>query len=84
MCLKRGTHIMAEEAVMARNVCIVLKSGDDRSWQEKSEEAMTMMTQAVRVGTPLPDLTLPRLDGGTLGFGDLRGKKVLLFMWGSW
>ncbi len=45
---------------------------------------MTMMTQAVRVGTPLPDLTLPRLDGGTVGFGDLRGKKVLLFMWGSW
>jgi peroxiredoxin len=36
------------------------------------------------VGTPLPDLTLPRLDGGGLALADLRGKKLLLFFWGSW
>ena len=36
------------------------------------------------VGEMLPDLTLPRLDGGDLQFADLRGKKLLLFMWGSW
>ncbi|HEV2107847.1 MAG TPA: hypothetical protein VGR16_06265 [Thermomicrobiales bacterium] len=40
-----------------------------------------MMTD---VGQMLPDLTLPRLDGGELRFADLRGKKMLLFMWGSW
>ena len=36
------------------------------------------------VGTPVPDLTLPRLDGGELHLGDLRGKRLLLFFWGSW
>ncbi len=43
---------------------------------------MTAMT--TDVGQTLPDLTLPRLDGGDLRLSDLRGKKVLLFMWGSW
>ena len=32
----------------------------------------------------LPELTLPRLDGGELRFADLRGKRLLLFLWGSW
>lgn len=36
------------------------------------------------VGRPFPDMTLPLLDGGTLRFADLRGTKLLLFMWGSW
>lgn len=43
---------------------------------------MTAMT--TDVGEMLPDLTLPRLDGGEIRFSDLRGNKVLLFMWGSW
>ena len=43
---------------------------------------MTAMT--TDVGQTLPDLTLPLLDGGDLRLSDLRGKKVLLFMWGSW
>ena len=38
----------------------------------------------IRVGETLPDIALPRLDGGDLGFADLRGKRLLLFMWGSW
>ena len=45
---------------------------------------MFTMQQAVVAGSPLPDLILPRLDGGELRFGDLRGKRLLLFMWGSW
>jgi peroxiredoxin len=36
------------------------------------------------VGTLLPDLLLPRLDGGELALADQRGRKLLLFFWGSW
>ncbi len=46
-----------------------------------------MATQASKtpgVGDRFPDVTLPLLDGGELNFSNLRGKKVLLFMWGSW
>ncbi len=42
------------------------------------------MTEETWVGSPLPDLALPRLDGGVLRPADLRGKRLLLFMWGSW
>lgn len=36
------------------------------------------------VGDRFPDVSLPLLDGGELGFSRLQGKKVLIFMWGSW
>ena len=38
----------------------------------------------VRLGERSPDWTLPRLDGGELDLGSLRGRKVLLFFWASW
>jgi peroxiredoxin len=37
-----------------------------------------------RVGDRLPDVRLPGLDGGEVDFATLRGKKLLLFFWGSW
>jgi peroxiredoxin len=43
-----------------------------------------MMQTATAIGASLPDITLPRLDGGELRLGDVRGKRYLLFMWGSW
>ncbi len=37
-----------------------------------------------QVGDPLPDIILPRLDGGDLALRELRGRRRLLFFWGSW
>ncbi len=48
------------------------------------EETVTTSNTMVNVGSPLPDVVLPRLDGGELRFGELRGKRLLLFFWGSW
>jgi len=42
-----------------------------------------MIDRTGGVGSPLPPVTLPRLDGGEMHLGDHRGKS-LLFMWGSW
>ncbi len=36
------------------------------------------------VGDYLPDWSLPTLDGTELQLNALRGKRVLLFIWGSW
>ena len=36
------------------------------------------------IGTRLFMPTLPTIDGNELDLHALRGKKVLLFMWGSW
>ncbi len=36
------------------------------------------------VGEPLPDIFLSDLDGNLVNLGDLKGKRRLLFMWGSW
>ncbi|MDQ3549593.1 MAG: redoxin domain-containing protein [Chloroflexota bacterium] len=45
---------------------------------------MTMTRTTLKAGDMLPDLTLPLLDGGDLSFADLRGKRLLLYFWGSW
>ncbi len=33
---------------------------------------------------PFPDVSLRSLDGEELRVSSLKGKKVLLYMWGSW
>ncbi len=47
-----------------------------------------MATSSVLTGgqvvASLPDIRLPRLDGGEFSLRDLHGKRVLLFFWGSW
>ena len=40
----------------------------------------TVTSMRTRLSMP----TLPTLDGTELDLHSLRGKKVLLFMWGSW
>lgn len=42
------------------------------------------MTKESEVGEPLPAVKLPTLDGEMVDFADYRGKKLLIFMWGSW
>ena len=47
--------------------------------------AMTVaMGGLVRVGDAVPDVAFPVLGGGELALGDLRGRKAVLFFWGSW
>ena len=43
-----------------------------------------MINTTTGVGAPLSLPVLPQLDGGELDPAELRGKKLLLFMWGSW
>jgi hypothetical protein len=38
----------------------------------------TMQEWGIRPGEPAPDFELPRVEGGTLRFSDLRGTPVLL------
>lgn len=45
---------------------------------------MTATTAKGRVGDNVSDITLPQLNGGEFDFGQLQGKKALLFFWGSW
>jgi peroxiredoxin len=39
---------------------------------------------AIGVGDRLPDVTLPGLDGTMVALDARRGKRRLLFLWGSW
>ncbi len=38
----------------------------------------------LRLGDLAPTWVLPRLDGDELELQSLRGRKVVLFFWGSW
>jgi hypothetical protein len=42
------------------------------------------MTTGSEVDLPLPAAKLPTLDGAMVDFADYRGKKLIIFMWGSW
>lgn len=33
---------------------------------------------------PIPDFSLPALDGDPVAIADYRGRRVALFMWASW
>ena len=39
---------------------------------------------AVTVGQPVPAFSVTTVDGQRVDIADLRGKRVLLFMWASW
>lgn len=41
-------------------------------------------TFMLSVGDVVPSLTLPHIDGGEFDLDALRGKRALLFWWGSW
>ncbi len=46
-------------------------------------EEDVMMTGS-EVGMRLPAAKLPTLGGEMVDFAEYRGKKLLIFMWGSW
>ncbi|MGE5188491.1 MAG: TlpA family protein disulfide reductase [Gemmatimonadota bacterium] len=38
----------------------------------------------VEVGKPIPEVSLPSLDGGTVALSSFKGKIVMLAFWASW
>ncbi len=60
-------------------------SGGSRSARTDSRQSTGRKQEmAIGVGDTLPDVTLHGLDGETVTLGRLRGKRRLLFFWGSW
>lgn len=47
-------------------------------WQPKDAEHRQFQENAPRAGEPMPDFTLPLLDGGELTLSSLRGKPVMI------
>jgi peroxiredoxin len=48
------------------------------------EQHATTSATVSGVGDVLPNVSLPALDGSSYSLAQWRGKKVLLFFWGSW
>ena len=36
------------------------------------------------IGDPAPELLLPDLTGTVIDVGSMRGRRLILFFWGSW
>lgn len=47
-------------------------------WQPKDAEHRQFQQNAPKAGEPMPDFTLPLLDGGELTLSSLRGKPVMI------
>jgi peroxiredoxin len=59
--------------------------GDDtpRTPEQAARKTLADAARAV-IGTPAPDFTLARLEGGTLASADLRGRVTLINFWAPW
>jgi peroxiredoxin len=55
-------------------------NGEERATRfgNRSLARSKIKRDGLKAGTPAPDFRLPRLDGGELSLGDLRGRQVLL------
>jgi len=42
------------------------------------------MSNFLKIGDAVPDLSLPTLDGEQINLQALQGKKSIIFMWASW
>ncbi len=42
------------------------------------------MSGVLNPGDLVPDFTLQSLDGSEVSLSDYRGKRLLIFCWGSW
>ncbi len=42
------------------------------------------MTLSLKVGQQMPDVRLGSMGGNSVAFSDFAGRKVLVFVWGSW
>lgn len=41
-------------------------------------------TTTLKVGDPMPNLTLPDINGGEIHLAHYAGKKYIIYMWASW
>jgi len=42
------------------------------------------MESKIRIGSTIPDFSLPDLEGRIVNSRDFLGKRVALFVWASW
>jgi len=52
--------------------------------QMAATQAMKARQDAIAVGGPAPEISLPKADGSILSLSDLRGKVVLVDFWAAW
>lgn len=53
-------------------------------WFAVGRESNVSLPAVGELDRPVPDLTLPTLDGGRVRLTDLRGNVVLINFWGTW
>lgn len=58
--------------------------GRDVAAPDAGREGMRMIALRVEVGSTVPDVTLQDMEGNAYRLAELRGRRLLLFMWASW
>ena len=63
---------------LLRSLRITRGSGRPLGMRSKPLTESRLNRDGLKAGTPAPDFTLPKLDGGELSLSDFRGRRVLL------
>jgi peroxiredoxin len=81
----RKTMLYAAMLILVLGACSLAGCGnnDDNATAGNEVQAGTAPAKFGK-GSPAPDFTLQRLDGGDLQLSSLRGKAVILDFWDTW
>ncbi len=68
----------------ATTLYLILKKDRANDFGFKLIEEKYIEKLPLQVGTPAPDFTLPKLEGGKASLSDFKGKVVYIDFWASW
>jgi thiol-disulfide isomerase/thioredoxin len=83
-CGRGRKHSTAVVALVATAALTLSACGSGKTNAANSAGLGTVMTFKQGDRKTLPDVTGPTLDGSTLSLNSLRGKVVVINVWGSW
>ena len=87
--MSRKTVLFTSMIILALGMFAVSGCGDNSNNGETGSDNTATETQAAAPvaagkGSPAPDFTLKKIDGGELTLSSLRGKAVIVDFWDTW
>ncbi len=87
--MSRKTVLFASMIILVLGMLAISACGDNSDNGETASakagtEAQAAVPASVGKGSPAPDFTLKKIDGGELQLSSLRGKAVIVDFWDTW
>jgi peroxiredoxin len=82
--VSRKTVLYTSMLILILGACSLSGCGKDDGTDANNQAQAAAASAKFGKGSPAPDFTLKRLDGGDLQLSSLRGKAVIVDFWDTW